>query len=585
MKKLFSILLATIPLYIHAQVTLDWQQFLGGVSITTDAVDNVYTISWDYNPAGDIYLSKHDAAGNFQWTVSYNNTDATRHEVATWVETDNDNNIIVTGTIRSGFASPVDAASVIMKFNPSGTLLWRNVYESSFDGSSTRKCLIDADNNIYVLGMGSGVPGFVTKVKKFASDGTALWSYFNAAGIGAAMNFKFTPDNKILISGRGIIGSINGYAKIDLDGNEIWSYAGVNSLTIGDAAGDAAGNTYIINGEYVVVGVQGSIITKLSPTGSVTWTATNDITATKVEVGTDSYPVVAGFPTPGSPGVAMIKYNNLGSVIWQNLDADGPLYNLLLHNIMKMDVANNIYFAAGTLFQQAVTKVNADGTNDWIALASGGYNSDFDFGNDYSLYLVSGLAIAHFTQEPIIVCEAPIGLFTNNITTVKARLNWTVEPGAIQYEVWYKKATSISWKKKFVTGVNNKLTLKNLQCNKEYVWQIRTLCDTVGVDVVSDWSALQSFTTLFCRESEGLISESGIAIYPNPATSTLTITIEGINPQQLSIVDINGKNVYEQNLSISGEMQLDISNWSSGIYFIQIVTPEGLITEKLIVQH
>jgi len=585
MKKTLSILLVVIPIFIQAQVTLNWQQFLGGLSIATDAVDNVYTVNWDYNPAGDIYLSKHDAAGNFQWTVSFDNTDATRHEVATWVETDNDNNIIVTGTIRSGFASPVDAASVIMKFNAAGTLLWRNVYESSFDGSSTKKCLVDADNNIYVLGMGSGVPGYVTKVKKFAPDGTALWSYFNAAGIGAAMNFKFTPDNKILISGRGIIGSVNGYAKIDLDGNEIWSYAGVNSLTAGDAAGDLAGNTYIINGEYVVVGVQGSIITKLSPTGFALWTTTNDITATKVEVGTDSNPVVAGLPTPGAPGVAMIKYNTLGIVIWQNLNADGPLYNLLLHNIMKLDAANNIYFAAGTLFQQAVTKVNADGTNDWIALASGGYNNDFDFGNDYSIFMVSGLSIAHFTQAPIVICEAPIGLFTDNITTVKARLNWTFEPGAIQYEVWYKKATAINWKKKFVPGINNKLNLKNLQCNKEYVWQIRTICDTVGVDEISAFSPVQSFTTLICREAmEGTISNS-LAIHPNPAALNVEIVIEPENAIQLTIYDINGRNVYQLNSFTDSNTLLDVSNWNAGIYIVQIQTDEGIFNEKLVVQH
>lgn len=95
MKKILLLLLA-LPIFVHAQVTLDWQQFTGGLSLTTDNIDNVYTISWDYNPAGDIYLTKHDAAGNFIWTVSYDNTDNTRHEVATWVETDNDNNIIVT---------------------------------------------------------------------------------------------------------------------------------------------------------------------------------------------------------------------------------------------------------------------------------------------------------------------------------------------------------------------------------------------------------------------------------------------------------------------------------------------------------
>ena len=584
MKKL-TIMLFFLPLFISAQVTLDWQQFSGGVSLADDDADNLYSIYWDYNPAGDIYLTKHDADGNFLWTVSYDNTDNTRHEVATWVETDNDNNIIVSGTIRSGFASPVNAASVVMKFDPSGTLLWRNVYETSFDGSYTVKCLVDASNNIYVLGLGNSGAGLVTKVKKFAPDGTSLWNYFNLAGIGAPMNFKFTPDNNLVIIGRGTVGSINGYAKIDLDGNEIWSYAGVNSLTVGDAAGDADGNTYIINGEYVVVGVQGSILTKLNSAGSVVWSHTNDITGTKVEVGSDNYPVIGGFPTAGSPGVAMMKYNTAGTPVWTNLDADGPGQALLLHNIMKMDIANNIYFGAGTLFQQAVCKVNADGTNDWIALASSGYNTDFEFGNDYSLFMLGGIALAHFIQDPIVVCSAPEGLFTNNITTVKARLNWTIEPGAYQYEVWYKKATAATWKKKFVPGANNKLNLKNLQCGKEYVWQIRTICDTVGVDVISDWSALQSFNTLACRAEDEISIDNTFEVFPNPAATTIQIVAENMDVQQLVIVDLNGSVVYSQSGLSEGENIIDISDWNSGMYIIQIITSEGIITEKLIVQH
>ena len=578
-------LLLLLPFLVNAQVTLDWQQFQGGLSLATDDTDNLYSIYWDYNPAGDIYLNKHDAAGNFMWTVSYDNTDNTRHEVATWVETDNDNNIIVTGTIRSGYASPVNAASVIMKFDPSGNLLWRNVYETSFDGSYTVKCLVDADNNIYVLGLGSNGVGMVTKVKKFAADGTAIWNYFNVAGIGAPMNFKFTPDNNIVIIGRGTIGSINGYAKIDLSGNEIWSYAGVNSLTIGDAAGDLDGNTYIINGEYVVAGVQGSILTKLNPTGSALWSHTNDITGTKVEVGTDNYPVIGGFPGAGSPGVAMMKYNTTGTPLWTNLDADGPDQALLLHNIMKMDIANNIYFGAGTLFQQAVCKVNADGTNDWIALASSGYNTDFEFGNDYSLFMLGGIALAHFIQDPIITCDVPEGLFSNNITTVKARLNWTVEPGAFQYEVWYKKAAAINWKKKFVPGVNNKLNLKNLQCGTNYVWRIRTICDTVGVDVVSDWSALQSFNTLACRAEDKISVDNTFEVFPNPAATTIQIVAENMDVQQLVIVDLNGRVVYSQSGLSEGENIVEISDWNSAMYIIQLITSEGIITEKLIVQH
>ena len=106
-KLILTLLLCTS--LVQAQVTVDWFNYPGGVSLAMDSANNVYTANWDYNPAGDITLTKRDAAGNILWDASYNNTDNTRHEVATWVETDHDGNILVSGTIRSGFSNPVNS--------------------------------------------------------------------------------------------------------------------------------------------------------------------------------------------------------------------------------------------------------------------------------------------------------------------------------------------------------------------------------------------------------------------------------------------------------------------------------------------
>lgn len=86
-----------------AQPQLQWYNYPGGVSIALDASENVYTANWDYNPGGDITLTKRDSSGNIIWEVPYNNIDNSRHEVATWLETDLNNDVIVSGTIRSGF--------------------------------------------------------------------------------------------------------------------------------------------------------------------------------------------------------------------------------------------------------------------------------------------------------------------------------------------------------------------------------------------------------------------------------------------------------------------------------------------------
>ena len=140
---LIGVVAACAATWSAAEPTLAWVTEPGGVAVALDAADTVDTARWDYNPAGDIYVAKRDVFGVLQWEVRYDNTDTTRHEVATWVDTDSAGNVLVSGTIRSGYSAPVNAASVLMKFAPDGRLLWRRVYDSSFDGSSTRKLLVD----------------------------------------------------------------------------------------------------------------------------------------------------------------------------------------------------------------------------------------------------------------------------------------------------------------------------------------------------------------------------------------------------------------------------------------------------------
>ena len=171
-----------LPTPAPAEVGLAWVQPTRGVSVALDAADNVYTVDYEQALGAEMTLTKRDAQGSLFWVASYDQTDYTAWERASWVATDSAGNAIVCGTLMSGYSNPVEAASIAMKFDPNGNLLWRRVYESSFDGSSVRKCLVDANNNVYVLGMGNGPAGRVTKVKKFAPDGAALWSYFDTAG-------------------------------------------------------------------------------------------------------------------------------------------------------------------------------------------------------------------------------------------------------------------------------------------------------------------------------------------------------------------------------------------------------------------
>ncbi|MEY3897037.1 MAG: hypothetical protein RLZZ214_2558 [Verrucomicrobiota bacterium] len=386
------LLLSSVP--GHAQVTADWVQGPGGVSVAGDGQGNVYTTRYDANSAGDIQLIKHNSNGVQQWQAGYDQTEPTKWEQAVWVSCDPSGNIVVCGTLMSGYSNPVTAASLLMKFSPAGDLLWRVVYDGDFDGSSTRRCLVDGNGIIYVLGLGMSPNGLVSRVKAFNPDGGVRWNWFDSQGIGAAQHFKFSPDRGILIYCRGVTGSINGYAKLDLAGNTVWSLTGIPSLTTGDLAGDSQGNSYILHGEYVSNG--GTVLRKLDPAGATLWSVTHPFGGFRVEVGGDDLPVSCGYNPPTSGGAAFVKFNSSGGVIWQNLNADGS-QNLLLHSQLLLDDRNNAYLAAGTLFQMAVCKVNSDGTDGWLYLGDGNTASAIAMGPAGRVY-ATGLNTVQLSQ-------------------------------------------------------------------------------------------------------------------------------------------------------------------------------------------
>ena len=420
-----SLCLATLSAY--AQVTTAWVNSPGGVSIATDAVDNVYTVDWASGPGGDITLTKRNAAGTVLWQAAFDNTDTTRFEVATWVATDAAGNAIVTGTIRSGFSNPVNVNSVVMKFSPQGQLLWRKVYDAPFDGSSTNRVLTDSDNTIYVLGLGTGPSGQVMTIRKFAADGSVLWAWYDT-GIGAPVNFKWTPERHLLVSARGITGAVNGYARVDRNGATVWSLAGVQSLTVGDAAGDSAGNTFLIDGEYSPPGT-GSVLRKLSPAGTLLWQRTQPVAGFRVEVPADQGALISGFPNSGTAGAAYMRFDANGNELWRNLDADGPNQLLLMHAQMKLDGAGNAYLVAGTLGQMAVNRINADGSTGWTATVQGGTGYALALGSDNAVYAVGGSTAKFVQGNPPPPVNADLSLTMNDApdpVRVGANLVYTV---------------------------------------------------------------------------------------------------------------------------------------------------------------
>lgn len=72
-------------------------------------------------------------------------------------------------------------------------------------------------------------------------------------------------------------------------------------------------------------------------------------------------------------------------------------------------------------------------------------------------------------------CDAPIGLFTSNLTGTSAKLNWSAV-GTSTYDVDYKPASSATWTNAATALNATSVTITGLTANTDYDWRIRTNC-------------------------------------------------------------------------------------------------------------
>nr|WP_294862137.1 T9SS type A sorting domain-containing protein [uncultured Fluviicola sp.] len=110
---------------------------------------------------------------------------------------------------------------------------------------------------------------------------------------------------------------------------------------------------------------------------------------------------------------------------------------------------------------------------------------------------------------------------------------------------------------------------------------IQTITYTVTANGCSD-AALQTITVNDCAGIEEATT-FGLEIYPNPATSV--VTIKTGKEVTFSMISEDGKVVYPaSSLSMNTETQLQVSHLAKGIYFLHFNGAQGSLVQKVIVK-
>ena len=127
-------------------------------------------------------------------------------------------------------------------------------------------------------------------------------------------------------------------------------------------------------------------------------------------------------------------------------------------------------------------------------------------------------------------------------------------------------------------------------------WQLK-MCVS-GTNTCMSWATakaalLANTATLGdCPPTKTTLSNqvSGITLYPNPSNGSVTVVvpIQFSSKGTISIVDVNGRLVYTDDISLEKgtfNYNLDASNLSNGIYTMRIQSDQEQFIERMIIQH
>jgi len=106
----------------------------------------------------------------------------------------------------------------------------------------------------------------------------------------------------------------------------------------------------------------------------------------------------------------------------------------------------------------------------------------------------------------------------------------------------------------------------------------------INMGTCADTSSCKSVTVTGIDQ---LTNANGVSVYPIPSKGEFNISLSGMGYKSLTIYDEIGKEVYTQSLddqSNDNQLHVDLSTHSTGFYYAQIVTTQGIINKKICIQ-
>ncbi|MBD3724642.1 MAG: T9SS type A sorting domain-containing protein [Flavobacteriaceae bacterium] len=589
------ILLITIFAFLGANVeaqTFDWVRTTGSANdesaskIATDAVGNIYTMgsytgTLDINPFSgtlnvtavggtDIYIQKFDALGNFINGISVGGPG---NETPVDILIDNNGFLTISGTFQQ-----------FIDLDPSSATNGHAVYNF---GSSTDFFIAKYDDLAYAYSRAIGGAGddIVNAMDVDSNNNLVLTGVYR-------QTVDFNPDVNVANS---LTTTAGGEAYVlKLNGN--LDYVWVKSFATNDAVGNNGNALAIDNNDNIVIGgefkgtsdfdpnagtqsatsnpnYRAGYITKLSSSGIFLWYRTVNTTNTPAQFWTYN-----NTPDTWIKDLVINSTNDIiivGAFKGRNVNFDFPNTETGSNTI----ASNYDTINPSTAFYNYITT-----GYKWVLNSSGSfvnvarYISDFD-----SAYAVSVNSVAIDGNDSYYIT----GNYRWRLYAGSSLLSATTVSTDDIFVLKYTSNNALNWLRDF-GGVGTE-TVNDIKVSNGKLLLTGGFAGTCNFDTnsgtqnVTSQGALDNY--LLSLNETSLLSNSSFedidfSMYPNPVSSTLSLKTK-LNDFIYTIYSIEGKIVKQGNSNMS-ETSVDVSNFNSGIYLVELESEGSKSIQKII---
>ena len=168
-------------------------------------------------------------------------------------------------------------------------------------------------------------------------------------------------------------------------------------------------------------------------------------------------------------------------------------------------------------------------------------------------------------------CHAPTNLTASDLTASSVTLDWSQEGTPDSWTVSYKQSSATSWAT--VNTTTHPYTLTDLAEDSEYEVYVVANCG----GLVSGESNHVTFTTTGIGD---FVLDNTI-LYPNPTTGEFRVENAKFRIQSVEVYDIFGKLMGSVEVN-DNSVTLDATRYASGVYFVRILTDNGMATKRIV---